>query len=80
MNRGFAVLMALTLAGCTPGAETSDSPAAPATGRAWNSSPTATSDVTDAAPQWSGPVRADAVLPVIPPPMPVNRSLTDLFP
>jgi hypothetical protein len=66
MNRGLAVLMALTLAGCTQGAEISDSPAAPATGQPSNNSPTATRDATDAAPQWSGPVRADAALPVIP--------------
>jgi hypothetical protein len=65
MNRGLAVLMALTLAGCTPGAETSDSPSVPAAGQASNSSPTATRDAPDAARQWSGPVRADAALPVI---------------
>ena len=64
MNRGFAVLMALTLAGCASGADTSDSPAAPTTRPASISSPTATQDATDAA-QWSGPVRADAVLRVI---------------
>ena len=65
MNRGLAVLVALTLSGCASGADSSDSPAAPSTGPASNISPRATQAASDAAPQWSGPVRPHAALPVV---------------
>lgn len=66
MKLGIAVLMTLTLAGCTAGDDTSESPAAPSTDPASISSPTAAQDATDGVPQWSGPLRTDAALPVIP--------------
>ena len=65
MNRSLVVLMALILAGCTWGADSSGPLAASPTGPASSSSPTRTETAADAVAQWSGPVRAGAELRVI---------------
>ena len=65
VSRALIVLVTLVHAGCSSGADTPDSPAAPTTGSPSSSSPAATREATDAATPWTGPVRTDAVLPVI---------------
>ena len=65
MSRTLLGLVTLVLAGCSSGADTPNPPAAPTTRSPSSSSPSATPDATDAATGWTGPVRTDAVLPVI---------------